>query len=234
MPLGDTRRERRFLPSISTSTVRSFWGMFVTFHAPVQRSCISFPPKPLRWMLLSDSLMRTKSPGAAADPGDWRAMVSFTRWRARARSLCRFSKTRRTSRRYCLLVSTKLCRPSSMSVSSMRGNRESRDVRGCRPNSISKGKRFLGKDGSSKVRLTQHAGETFSSHRSGYASQSSERMSWIHPPSRSTAPWPRGCSAGPTWMSAFSHLQRCLTTSHSNSRPPSLQSTRGTRKVRQR
>ena len=34
-------------------------------------------------------------------------------------------------------------------------------MRGFRPNSRSKGERFSGKDGSGKVRLTQHAGETY-------------------------------------------------------------------------
>jgi len=92
-------------------TLVGSWRMLVTLHGPVQRSCWSFPHNPLRWMVLSDSLTRTKSPSTQADPGDWREMVSFTRWWARARLIWRFSKTRRTYRRYCLLVSNLLPYP---------------------------------------------------------------------------------------------------------------------------
>ena len=88
-------------------------------------------------------------------------MEALARALAVTLKLCCFSSARRTSRRFCLRRSTKLSRPPLCSVSADKGTKESKEVRGLRPNSSSKGVMFEGKATSGKVRLIQIAGDTY-------------------------------------------------------------------------
>ena len=143
---------------------------------------------------------------------------------------CLRSKNLRTFKRFCFLCSTKLSRLPGCVAWSNSGTRESRDVRGLRPNRSSKTAILAGSDESGRVCLIQHARATYSSHRPGQALQSSANISWSHPPNLSTAPSPREWSACPKSSLAFSQWQRDFSISDENSPPQSLRKFLGTRK----
>ena len=131
-------------------------------------------------MLLA-SRTSTRSSTFAVTPADERFMVALTRLLAATRMACTRSKTLRTFKRFCFLCSTKFSRLAGCAASSSSGTREIKDVWGLRPNESSKTIFLDCSDESGKVRLTHHAGATYSSQRSGQALQSSANISWSHP-----------------------------------------------------
>ena len=148
----------------------------VNVHGPVYFSWCSFVPYPSRLRVLSASRTSTRSPTFAVTPIDERFMVALTRLRAAVRMACLCSRTLRTFKRFCFLCSTKLSRLVICAAPSGSGTRESRDVRGLRPNRSSEAVIFYCRDESGRVRLIQHVGATHSSQRSGQALQSSANI----------------------------------------------------------
>ena len=203
-------------------------------HGPVYFSWCRLVSHPSRPQVLSASRTTTRSPTFAVTPVDERFMVALTRSRAAVLMPCLCSGTLRTSKRFCFLCSPKLSGLVVSAAPSSSGTRESRNVRGLRPNRSSKAVIFYSKDESGRVRLIQHAGATYSSQQSGQALQSSADNSWSHPPNVSTAPWPRERSASPKSSLAFSQWQRDFSISDRNSPPSSLRKFPGTPKVRHR
>ena len=172
---------RNCRPFISTSALRPSCSTFLTVRGPVHLSCSSLLPLPLRCRVLSASFTSTRSPGHAVAPADGFAIFALTFSRVAILCSCLFSRTCLTSRRTWRRCSMKLSRPPVIFESSIYGTRVSSDVRGLRPNRISKGDILPGKVGSGIVRLIQHAGDTYSSHRSGQGTHSSDETSCIHP-----------------------------------------------------
>ena len=179
---------RVFLPHNSTSTLRSVIKTYFIVHGPAYFSWRSLFPRPFRLRVLLASRTSTRSPSFDVTPVDERLMVALMRSRAGIRMACLRSKTLRTSKLFFFLCSTKLSKLPVCAASSSSGTREFKNVPGLRSNRRSKAVILDCSDESGRARLIQHAGATYSSQRSGQALQSSDNISWDHPPNLSTAP----------------------------------------------
>ena len=136
-------------------------------HGPVYFSWCSLVLYPSRLRVLSASRTSTRSPTFSVTPIDERFMAALTRSPAAVRMASLCSSTLRTSRRFWFYCSTKFWRLVVCVALSSSGTRESRDVRGLRPNRSSKAVIFDCRDESGRLRLIQHAGATYLSQRSG-------------------------------------------------------------------
>ena len=183
-----TRWQRFCLPCMVTSTLKPRCKIFETDHGPVHLSWSSFPLSLCLWMLLSDSLTSTISPGCTDTQAEGLAIWALTFCLFATLSLCLFSRTCLTSFSIYLRCSMNASNPPFNSVSSTWGTRVSRVLLGLRPKSISNGDMLSGSKVSGRVRLIQQAGTTYSSQHLGQSAHNSGKTSCIQLPSLSTDP----------------------------------------------
>ena len=183
-----TARFRVLLPHNLTSALRPVTTTRFIVHGPVYCLWLSLFPHPSRLQVLLASRTSTRSPAFTMTTIDERFMVALMRSRTATHMTCLRSKTLRNSKRFCLLCSTKSLRLPGCVASSNSGTRESRNIRGLRPNRSSKAVILDVSDEFGRLRLIELAGATYSSQRSGQALQSSASISRSHPRNLSTAP----------------------------------------------
>ena len=123
-------------PSITTSTIRPAFKTLVIFDGTVPRSCSSLPPLPFRSTSLLDSFTKTRSQVWVTVPADSLIILLFNFSQALTLLWWPFSRTSRTSLKFCRLFSTRLSSSPDLSIASVCGTRVSRDMRGVRASPI--------------------------------------------------------------------------------------------------
>ena len=115
-----TVRFRVHIPHSSISTLRLVCRIRFIVQGLVYLSWQILFPHPLRLRVLLDSRTSTRCSVFAVTPVNERFLVALTHSRVATRMICLRSKTLRTSKRFCILCSSKLSRLPGCVASSTR------------------------------------------------------------------------------------------------------------------